>query len=513
MWYQKTSFCPETALFRNLCVNLHICLCGVKYYASAQMLDFLDLAKNCWIPNQKRRLYPSRVFRWVKTSLIAVAIVLGFSGYCNAKELSGKVRWSGQIDLHESVVVNPGASLTIAPGTQISIANPQVKISVRGFIKATGSASAPIVFKGPTGWLGIEFMEAPPGSTFLWTEFYSAQAAISSFATDFKVENCTFKESEFGVRLLRESSPVIINSLFENNQVGVANEMKSGPEIRGNRFINHGRSAILASHHSKGVIVDNKFEKNKQAITLLQNYPDRISRNTFIENEVGIYCSQTKSTPLIEENRFERNQYGVLNFSFSYPVIKNNRFVDNKTAVHNDQYGSPLVENNLFRDNGTALYSYRKSNPKVRLNSFEKNDLALYCDFSAYPEIKQNNFLGNTVAVKLGIYQSADWERRSGSKKIMQREASSRKSQNPMLAKAPETFNDFVDISGNWWGDDTVQLAKVGGEGNSPLFYDRHDEPEVTYKDYGPGVYTLDWVQFSPWLNAPVKGVGPLEMQ
>jgi hypothetical protein len=95
----------------------------------------------------------------------------------------------------------------------------------------------------------------------------------------------------------------------------------------------------------------------------------------------------------------------------------------------------------------------------------------------------------------------------------MQREASSRKSQNPMLAKAPETFNDFVDISGNWWGDDTAQLAKVGGKGNSPLFYDRHDEPEVTYKDYGPGVYKLDWVQFSPWLNAPVKGVGPLETQ
>jgi nitrous oxidase accessory protein NosD len=309
---------------------------------------------------------------------------------------------------------------------------------------------------------------------------------------------------------LRESSPTIINSTFEDNQVGIANEMKSGPEIRGNRFVNQSRSAILASHNSKGQISENRFEKNKQAVTLLQNYPDRVSRNIFIENEVGIYCNQTKSTPLIEENSFNNNQYGVLNFSFSYPVIRNNSFVGNKTAVHNDQYGSPLVENNLFRENETALYNYRKSNPKVRLNSFEQNELVFYCDFSAYPEIKQNNLLGNTVGVKLGIYQSADWESRSGSKKIMQREATSRKSQNPLLARAPEDFNDFVDISGNWWGDDTALLARAG-EGNSPLFYDRHDEPEVTYEDYGPGVYKLDRVHFSPWLKEPVKGVGPVE--
>jgi len=46
----RASFHPETALFRNLCVSLRIGLCGVKDYASAPMLDFLDLAKNYSIP-------------------------------------------------------------------------------------------------------------------------------------------------------------------------------------------------------------------------------------------------------------------------------------------------------------------------------------------------------------------------------------------------------------------------------------------------------------------------------
>jgi hypothetical protein len=52
-------FCPETALFRNLYVNLRPYLCGVPVYASAQDLDFLDLTKNSSLPNQKLvRVHP-----------------------------------------------------------------------------------------------------------------------------------------------------------------------------------------------------------------------------------------------------------------------------------------------------------------------------------------------------------------------------------------------------------------------------------------------------------------------
>lgn len=451
---------------------------------------------------------------WHQKIIISLAagliLALLAGGVCFGKDLSGKVRWSGLVDLDGPVVVRPDATLVIAPGTRIVAASARVKISVQGRLQVEGSPEAPVSFTGEKGWQGVEFMEASDGSVISWAEFRSASAAISSFATDFRVENCTFRENEFGVRLLRESSPLIINSTFEDNQVGVANEMKSGAEIRGNRFVNHTRSAILASHNSTGLVTGNTFIGNKQGIALLQRYQDKISKNVFIDNETAIYCNQTQSTPLIEENRFEKNTYGVLNFSFAYPLIKHNSFVQNKTAVHNDQYGSPLLENNRFTENETALYNYRKSNPKVHLNSFEKNDLALYCDFSAYPEVKDNNFLGNTMAVKLGIYQSADWEKRSGSKTIMQREAAARQSKNPMLAKAPDSFNDFVDVSGNWWGDDTAQLARVGVDGNSPLFYDRSDKPEVTYEDYGPGVYQLDWVKFSPWLKEPVNGVGPM---
>jgi hypothetical protein len=113
------------------------------------------------------------------------------------------------------------------------------------------------------------------------------------------------------------------------------------------------------------------------------------------------------------------------------------------------------------------------------------------------------------MAVELGIYQSADWEKRAGSKGIVQQEAAARKSQNPLLPQAPTEFSDVVDVSGNWWGDDTARLAAAGKDGNVSFFFDRKDKPKVTYEGYGAESYALDRVVFSPWLTAPVRDAGP----
>jgi hypothetical protein len=48
-----TSFHPETALFRNFCVNLQVCWFGERMFASAQPFDFLKLVENISFPDQK----------------------------------------------------------------------------------------------------------------------------------------------------------------------------------------------------------------------------------------------------------------------------------------------------------------------------------------------------------------------------------------------------------------------------------------------------------------------------
>lgn len=428
-----------------------------------------------------------------------------------ASNLAGPTRWSGEVKLTEAVNVPQGATLTIAAGTRVVAASAEAVLAVSGRLLVEGSAKAPVVFATPAGWGGIQFVEGGKGSRIRHARFAGAASAISTIATDFTVADSEFTGCEFAVKLEREANPVIENNTFTDNGIGIANEMKSAPTIRNNRFSGHTKSAIFASHGSRGQISGNQFVKNQQGVGLVQRYEGVIADNQFSGNDTAIFCNQTQSTPRIERNRFEGNKVAVANVSFAYPAIASNQFLDNGTAVHNDQYGSAVIEHNLFRGNKTALHNNKKSNPKVRLNRFEKNDLAMFCDYSSYPEVRQNNFSDNAMAVRLGIYQSADWEKRSGSKSLMQREATARQSQNPLLGRVPTEFDDTVDVSGNWWGSDTARLTVAGEKGNVAIFHDRHDQPEVSYEKegFGPGTFRLDQVKFAPWLKDAVPSAGP----
>lgn len=430
-----------------------------------------------------------------------------------AADLPGATRWSGEFRLTEAVSVPQGATLTIAAGTRVIASSADAAIAVSGRLQVEGTPTAPVTFETPAGWRGIQFVEGEKGSRIRHARFARAAAAISTIATDFTLSNSEFQGCEFAVKLEREASPIIENNWFADNGIGISNEMKSAPTIRNNRFSGHTKSAIVASHGSRGPVTGNRFVENQQGIGLIQRYEGVIADNHFSGNDTAIFCNQTQNTPRIERNRFEGNKVAVANVSFAYPAVVNNHFLDNGTALHNDQYGSALIEHNLFRGNKTALHNNKKSNPKVTLNRFEKNELALFCDFSSYPEVKQNNFIDNAMGVKLGIYQSADWEKRSGSKPLMQREASARQSQNPLLGKVPTEFSDVVDVSGNWWGADTARLAAAGEKGNVTIFFDRHDQPEVSYEQegFGPGKFRLDRIHFAPWLKEAVAGAGVRE--
>lgn len=462
------------------------------------------------LPGSRMSSFPCRVFR----HLVVLLLLTGWSTQpALAANLPGTTRWTGEVRLAEAVNVPRGATLTIAAGTRIVASSSEAVLAVSGKLLVEGTQAAPVVFETPAGWRGIQFVEGEKGSLIRHARFTRAASAISTIATDFTLANSEFQGCEFAVKLEREANPIIENNWFADNGIGIANEMKSAPTIRNNRFSGHTKTAIFASHGSRGPITGNRFVENQQGLGLIQRYEGVVTDNQFNGNETAIFCNQTQSTPRIEHNRFEGNKVAVANISFAYPTVVNNHFLSNGTALHNDQYGSALVEHNLFRGNGTALHNNKKSNPKVRLNRFEKNDLALFCDFSSYPEVKQNNFIDNAMGVKLGIYQSADWEKRSGSRQLMQREASARQSQNPLLAKAPTEFSDSVDVTGNWWGKETALLAAAGEKGNVTMFHDRHDQPEVSYeKDgYGPGNFRLDRIQFAPWLKDAVPGAGASE--
>ncbi|MBE0504050.1 MAG: right-handed parallel beta-helix repeat-containing protein [Desulfuromonadales bacterium] len=445
----------------------------------------------------------------LKKKLFSFVLTLFLAAPALAAPIKSNTTWSGTVTLKEMISVEKGATLTLAPGTIVRASSPEAGIAVSGTIKVNGSAAAPIVLSGAKGWKGIMLNEtgaAPHRVSH--ARFSDAENGISLMAGQIDIRHSEFRNCDTGVKLVREGKLLLEDSLFEKNGVGVANEMKSVVTIQRNRFISQSKSAIIASHGSSGAIEKNTFEKNEQAIGLMQTYPGKLSQNRFLNNKVGIYCNQTQNTPQILDSTFEGNEIAVVNFSFSYPAIENSTFLNNGTAIRNDQFGSPKVSRNLLRGNKLAIYNYRKSNPVIEYNLIDANDKALYCDFSSYPVVKNNNFTNNKMGVELGIYQSADWEKRSGSRTIVQKEAESRNSKNPLLSKAPTTFKDFVDVSGNWWGNDTKALI-ANPKGNHPFYYDRKDKARVTYDGFGPDSYLLDEIRYHPWLSAAVAPIGP----
>jgi len=451
--------------------------------------------------------------RWLSSlALVAALGVLSLATPLQAgstERITKDTRWQGEVVLSGPVQVDTGARLTIAPGSVVRAKLPGSKLLVLGTLMVEGSATAPVRFVSVKGWEGIEFIEAAKGSVIRHAEFDGAQHAVSMIATSPQIIGSLFRNCKIALRLLREAAPLVEGNRFEANQIWVDNEMRSAPTVRGNHFSDHTTSAIVASNNARGLIEDNRFENNKQGVGIVQPYPDPLRGNRFVGNETALFCSQTKNTPLIEKNLFEKNGKGVVNYSFAYPAVERNRFIDNDEAIRNDQFGSARISHNLIRGSKTALYLNRKSNPVIEYNLITDNRLAMFVDYSSYPRVTNNHFLANDMAVKLGIYQSADWEKRSGSKRLVQKEATARRSKNPLLAQAPESFNDYVDVSGNWWGEANRLLKRAGGDANLEIFHDRRDQPRVTYPGFGEGSYALDVIRYAPWLTKPVAEVGP----
>jgi len=447
--------------------------------------------------------------RAINTLLLLLCLVLPAQG----GELKNQVRWEGRVELKESLIIPVDGELVIAAGTEVVVPKADIKLLVHGRLQIDGTSEEPVLFTTPEGWQGIDFMETRQENRIAQARFSAAEVVISSYGASFSVIDSIFKECRFSIKLLRESDPEISGNRFSGGEIAIDNEMRSAPQIRGNHFSGLSKTAILASHNSKGPIIGNQFVGNQQGVGLLQPYPDEVRGNRFVDNQVGLYCNQTKNTPRVIGNHFEGNQRALISYAFAYPLVRDNRFIGNQTALLNDQFGSPQVEHNLFADNKEAIHNNRKSNPKVQRNILRGNGLVMFCDYSSYPLFEQNNLQANRQAVKLGIYQSADWEKRSGSKRLVMQRAKARQSKNSMLAQAPTEFTDRVEVANNWWGEQTGLLRQAEEDANLELFWDRHDQPKVVYEGFGPDEYALDLVVFQPLLDGPVVEAGPREQK
>ncbi len=439
-----------------------------------------------------------------KLTLLLILVVSASSAMAAGptyKVIGEDLLWQGAVELTQAVLVAAGAELTIAPGTLIQPQQADFEIRVEGAIQAQGSLVAPIRFRAPQGWRGVVLAQSDRESRFEQVFFSGAQTAISSSMSRFRVSQSRFEGCDTAIKLHRQSIPLVENSVFIDNRIAVAIEMRSQVMLNQNRFSGN-ETAILASHNSSGNILANDFSDNGTGVHLQHLFLGQLARNNFHQNERGIFCDQTMESPRIVENRFSDNRQAIVSLLASKPLIRNNFFSENQQALVNNQLGSPRVEQNLFVDNRIAIKSERRSAPVVKRNQFNKNHLALLCDYLSYPIVKQNNFEDNQLAVKLGEFQSADKEQQgvvpNGMEEYLQESGRQGKFAEYSAAAGA------VDVRGNWWG----RAANLNSHNyRTALFYDREESQWVV--DAASGRQFLrDRISFTPWLSEPVIGAG-----
>ena len=201
---------------------------------------------------------------FINAALLALAALAVSS--CGAKRsfpegvFSGRVIksdtvWSGDITVRGVVVVGRGATLTINPGTTISLEKVDAnndgigdsEIRVLGRLVARGTHDEPIVFQSAAAkparkdWSYILFFTSGQASVVDHCVIRHGFSGLQAHFSTVNITNVTFEDNHEGLRFGR-AKLTIRNNRFVGNDIGIRFTRMEGPvsitynEIRDNRI-------------------------------------------------------------------------------------------------------------------------------------------------------------------------------------------------------------------------------------------------------------------------------------
>lgn len=151
--------------------------------------------------------------------------------------------WQGEVLVTNSVVVEPGVTLTVLPGTHVKFQHyrgyrePEKKLSllVLGSIIAEGTADQPIYFTSDAadpqnGDWGMVRLESPTGqSRFHYCVFEFAQQGLNVWQASPEIAHCVFRWNNWeGVYFESNSHPTLnYCQIYENGYNGLAAEQSN----------------------------------------------------------------------------------------------------------------------------------------------------------------------------------------------------------------------------------------------------------------------------------------------
>lgn len=221
--------------------------------------------------------------------LLAAVTLIGAACAHGGRVAEREIIWEGNVVVREDVVIGPGETLVIRPGTRVTFAfrdddgdgAGDARVVVRGAIDARASAAAPIVFAaerpgaaGAPGW-GEILIEDGCGARFAHCRFAGAQQAVHAHRTPLIVESCRFEGNSFGLRFT--GGPVSVHqSAFVDNGTAVR-YWESSPEITANDFAGNGTAVFVRERSPRSVVRGNNFRDSADYhVKLGESQPDDV---------------------------------------------------------------------------------------------------------------------------------------------------------------------------------------------------------------------------------------------
>ena len=283
-----------------------------------------------------------------------------------ADTLSGNITWTSQPSpyiVSRTVVVAPGSTLTIEPGTEVLLGSGQ-SIIVEGELIANGTEESPIVFtryRDEESWGSLAFDSASPSQLSHCVVEYSSSAgsqggedyigALAIVGSDVQVVGCIFQ------RLPDESLTA----------EGDAIELSAGAfaQISDCQFVSIG-SGVRANDSS--VVVENclftdlRGASNDGVDINREAGPTSVVRNSIFVNLGDDGIDMDGSSPLITANRiYSCVDKGISVSTGSSPRIENNLLAGNGTGIAVMDGSTAIIVNNTIVGNVTGVECYEKT--------------------------------------------------------------------------------------------------------------------------------------------------------
>jgi outer membrane protein assembly factor BamB len=203
--------------------------------------------------------------------------------------LTADTVWSGQVLIDGSVKVARGATLTIAPGTEVAFVRRDSDgdglgdgtLIVEGTLVAVGTGQQPIVFRSaaadpqPGDWLELR-VDFSREVLLRYCEIRDSAYTLHAHFTRGVVEDCTIRHNFDGSRL-GQATFTFRHNLIEHNRGKGINFRNSQVTIEQN-IIRHNDAGIFLFENDRPIVVrDNNFHDNLDNFRLGDFYAGDVS--------------------------------------------------------------------------------------------------------------------------------------------------------------------------------------------------------------------------------------------